>query len=147
MTEKLFRSITNDIFITANWLRNEQNQFLKSHNLTLQQYTVLRILEDQYPQPLSTSGIRDRMLDRMSDASRIVDRLVKKKLVIRKTNKQDKRLVDVVLSNAGKALLKEIEQHEGKMYAPAQQLSSQEAEQLQQLLNKIHHEEADSSAE
>ncbi|MEL6843762.1 MAG: helix-turn-helix domain-containing protein, partial [Bacteroidota bacterium] len=83
------RAIVNLLFTTS-WLIAEQKKTFKPFGITLQQFNVLRILRGQYPDPISTSDIRDRMLDRMSDVSRIVNRLVKKRLVIRKPCKADK---------------------------------------------------------
>jgi MarR family 2-MHQ and catechol resistance regulon transcriptional repressor len=94
---------------TYNNFKENHNNFFKPFAITPQQYNVLRILRGSYPKPLTTFQLRDRMLDKMSDASRIVERLVKKDLVVRKVSKSDKRLVDVVISDAGQKLLESIE--------------------------------------
>ncbi len=70
---------------------------------------MLRILRGHYPEPCTVNAIIDRMLDRMSNASRIVDRLEAKKLVIRKTSKSDKRAKDVLITDAGLSLLEEVD--------------------------------------
>ena len=94
----------NFIYTYNHYLERQKNYFSK-YSITQQQYNVLRILRGNMPAPYSTSQIRDRMLDKMSDTSRIVDRLVKKELVNRTINKSDKRLVDVVINEKGLALL------------------------------------------
>ena len=101
--------ITLNFLYTYNWFKEAQKIFFNPYDITSQQYNVLRILRGNYPNPYTTSQVRDRMLDKMSDASRIVDRLVKKGLVIRSVTKTDKRLVDVVISRQGLALLDRID--------------------------------------
>ena len=101
--------ITLNFMFTYNWFKEEQKNFFKPYDITSQQFNVLRILRGRYPEPYTTSQVRDRMLDKMSDASRIVDRLVKKGLVMRSVTKADKRLVDVVISRKGLALLDKID--------------------------------------
>jgi len=85
-----------NIMYTANWLNEKIAGILSQEDITQQQYNILRILRGA-DKPLSTLQIRARMLDKMSDTSRIVDRLVAKELVEKNTCPTDKRLVDVVL--------------------------------------------------
>ena len=86
--QKAFRSelqkVTINLMFTAGWLNNKQRDFFKPFKITPQQYNVLRILRGQYPKQISTSSIKERMLDKNSDASRIVDRLFVKNLVSKK---------------------------------------------------------------
>lgn len=98
----------NFMYTFSNYKENSKN-FFKPFGITPQQYNVLRILKGSLPKPLTTSQLRERMLDKMSDASRIVERLVKKELVVRTITKSDKRLVDVVISKEGQKLLDAIE--------------------------------------
>jgi DNA-binding MarR family transcriptional regulator len=100
---------TVNIMFTDGWIRDKFSCTLKPFDLTNQQYNVLRILRGSNPQPLSTSAIRDRMLDKMSDASRIVDRLFKKGLVSKETCGSDKRLVDVGITKEGLSVLEQID--------------------------------------
>jgi len=94
---------------TYNCFMNDQKAYFDAYGITQQQYNVLRILRGHHPDPYSTAQIRERMLDKMSDASRIVDRLVKKQLVNRTVCLADKRLVDVVISTNGMSLLNKID--------------------------------------
>lgn len=94
---------------TYNCFKEDMKNFFKPYGITSQQFNVLRILRGSYPNPYSTSQVRERMLDKMSDASRIVDRLVKKGLVNRTITKADKRLVDVVITEGGLELLEKID--------------------------------------
>ena len=103
------QKLTLNFIYTYNVFKEDQKTFFKPYDITPQQYNVLRILRGAYPNPYSTSQVRDRMLDKMSDASRIVERLVKKGLVKRSVTKSDKRLVDVVISDQGLKLLDRID--------------------------------------
>lgn len=128
---------TVNLMYTNNWIVDRIKSSLKSHGITVQQYNVLRILRGAHPKPISTASIRDRMLDKMSDASRIVDRLVKKDLVERSTCTDDKRLVDVLISKSGLSLLKDIDQEASEFNELLNNLSEKEALALNDLLNKI----------
>ena len=85
--QKSFKSqqqkLAVNLLYTSNWLNAHYQDFFKNTDLTIQQYNVLRILRGQYPTPCALKLIKERMLDRMSDASRIVDKLVSKNFVIR----------------------------------------------------------------
>jgi DNA-binding MarR family transcriptional regulator len=80
-----------NIIYTYHWLTERVKNILGEEDLTLQQYNILRILRGSQPSPLSTLQIRERMIDKMSDTSRIVDRLVIKGLVAKKLSRTDKR--------------------------------------------------------
>lgn len=103
------QKITLNFMYTYNCFKEEMKNFFKPYDITSQQFNVLRILRGSYPDPYTTSQVRDRMLDKMSDASRIVDRLVRKGLVNRSVTKTDKRLVDVIITGKGLELLEKID--------------------------------------
>lgn len=126
-----------NVIYTANWLQSCMQDFLNPFEITHQQYNVLRILKGSYPTSLSTCDIRRRMLDKMSDVSRIVDRLVKQGLVIRKVNVIDKRLVDVLISDAGLSLLSKIDAEKNKLEEIMNTLTQQELELLNTILDKL----------
>ncbi len=130
-----------NLIYTSNWLISKQKEFFKGFDITVQQYNVLRILRGRHPEPISTSDIRGRMLDRMSDVSRIVDRLVKKEMVARSTCKQDKRLVDVVITDKGLTLLTSIDAQWEEMDAFTSTLSPAEVESVNELLDKFRENE------
>lgn len=126
-----------NIMFTDGWIRGMLNDLLKPHELTNQQYNVLRILRGSSPKPLSTSCIRGRMLDKMSDASRIVDRLVQKGLVVRKTCSADKRLVDVFISKEGLKLLEAIDTQMETFNKKVITITEEEAQTLNVILDKL----------
>ncbi len=126
-----------NIIYTYNWIAEYQKKFFDKESITSQQYNILRILKGALPKPISTLQIRERMLDKMSDTSRIVDRLVNKGLVNKTTCNADKRLVDVAITDKGLSLLQRLDQKNQEMDALLGALSEQEAEILNQLLDKI----------
>lgn len=132
-----WHKMTVNLIFTNNWLAGIQKELFKPYNITTQQYNVLRILRGAYPDPISTSDIRERMLDKMSDVSRIVDRLVKKGFLSRRTCKSDKRLVDVLITDDGLELLKKMDKTQEALDKRFQGLSEEEAEQLNLLLDKL----------
>lgn len=129
------RGIVN-ILYTGNWVMTRLKAILKPFGITPKQYNVLRILRGA-DRPISTSVIRERLLDKMADTSRLVERLNQKQLVKRTVCPSDKRLVDVSITPEGMALLEEIEASREKMDGIFSKLSSSETDQLNELLNKL----------
>ncbi len=129
------KTVVNLIF-THNWVTEQLKQFLENEGLTLQQYNILRILRGS-EQPLSTLQIRERMLDKMSDTSRIVDRLILKSLAKKTISKIDKRLVDVTLTTKGKKLLEKLDSTQSFIDGVMQNITEQEAKELNNLLDKV----------
>lgn len=131
------RVMVNLIF-TSNWVADSQMRLLKPFGLTIQQYNVLRILRGQHPNPVKVSDITERMLDKMSNASRLVDKLVAKALVLRTECPSDRRAVDVVITDSGMALLKRLDVHQAE-WDKAQhcKLTEDEAVHLSQLLDRL----------
>ena len=136
-----FQKVGVNIIFTANWFTERFKQILDEYDITNQQFNILRILRGS-KRPLSTLQIRDRMLDKMSDTSRIVDRLVKKELVEKAVCEADKRLVDIRITDKGMALLLELDNRNEDTDKLLSGLDEQEARQLNHLLDKlrdIHH--------
>jgi DNA-binding MarR family transcriptional regulator len=125
-----------NIIYTYNWVRENLQEIFDKENLTPQQFNILRILRGSQV-PLSTLQIRERMLDKMSDTSRIVDRLVIKGLAKKVVNKSDKRLVDVTISEKGKKVLLNMDQFESDIEGITKNLSPTEVKTLNKLLDKI----------
>lgn len=132
-----WQKATLNILYTSNWMHNKIKSFLKPYGITQQQFNVLRILRGQFPNPLTTSVIRERMLDKMSDVSRIVERLCRKGLVERKVCSDDRRLVDVSISDKGLEVLAEIDKRASLLDFPSTTLTEEEAQLLSDLLDKM----------
>lgn len=139
--QKTFRSDYQkallNILFTSNYLITIVNDFFKPYHITRQQYNVMRIIKGQLPKAASIQLIRDRMLDKMSDASRIVERLRLKNMVKREISPDDKRIVHVTITDEGIKLLESIEIHVEEMEKSIKNLSPEEAVQLNNLLDKI----------
>lgn len=126
-----------NLIYTYGWLHNKQKNFFSKYDITSQQYNVLRILKGQFPDAISTSEIRARMLDKNSDASRIVDRLSAKDLVKKITCKSDKRLVDVSLTEKGLELLAQIDMKVLEFDNLFSSINIEEAKELNRILDKL----------
>lgn len=133
------KAIVNIIY-TFNWLRDRMQEEMNRYDLTMQQYNIMRILRGA-GQPLSTLQIRERMLDKMSDTSRIVDRLILKELVEKKVCGRDKRLVDVMITDKGLGLLENMDTWDNKMDNLVGNLSDDDAMTLNNLLDTIRGKE------
>lgn len=131
-----FQKVGVNIIFTANWFTERFKQILDDYDITNQQFNILRILRGS-KRPLSTLQIRDRMLDKMSDTSRIVDRLVKKELVEKTICEADKRLVDIRITDKGMALLLELDTRNEDTDKLLKGLNQEEAQQLNHLLDKL----------
>ena len=127
-----------NVLFTASWLNNRLGTLLKEYKLTTQQFNVLRILRGAVGSPISVKELTDRMIDKMSNASRLIDKLEKKELVVRTLSTVDRRRVDILLTEAGlekvnKASI-DVEAIIDEMFAS---LSIEEAMQLNSLLDKV----------
>jgi DNA-binding MarR family transcriptional regulator len=125
-----------NLIYTCNWINEKMKQIIDEADITTQQYNILRILRGS-KNPISTLQIRDRMLDKMSDTSRIVDRLVKKGLAEKTTCITDKRLVDIRISEKGLLLLEHLDIRNTDIDNIMHNLTEAEAIQLSFLLDKI----------
>ena len=126
-----------NLLFTYGWAIEKIKSFVSKEDITHQQYNILRILRGAHPKPLSTLQIRERMLDKASDTSRIVDRLVLKELVEKRTCSADKRLVDVTITEKGQALLARLDEAAEEMDGVMKNLSETDAEQLSSLLDRL----------
>lgn len=139
--QKEFRSESQKILINILYTRSHiiegLSQIFKKQHITLQQYNVLRILNGMNPKPATVRIIKERMMDKMCDASRIVDRLVGKGLIDRNSNKYDRRAVDVLISKSGKDLLASIDPEIISFEEELNGLSPEETVALNDLLDKF----------
>jgi len=131
-----FQKMGINIIYTANWLNEKMGQILSTEDITQQQYNILRILRGS-DTPLSTLKIRERMLDKMSDTSRIVDRLIVKGLVEKTACVKDKRLVDITLSKKGLLLLEKLDSLNEPIDSILKGVTEKEASTINQILDKL----------
>ena len=127
-----------NLTFTVNALGYQFQQLLKVHGLTEQQYNVLRVLRGfRSEAPIAIGFIKDRMLDKSSDVSRIVDKLATKGFVDRKENEVDRRQKEVEITEKGLALLTEMLPCEKKADTLLENLELAEVQELNRLLDKI----------
>lgn len=135
--ESVHQQAVVNVVYTANWCNDQLRQALLPYNVTTQQFNVLRILRGQHPEPCTISLLKARILDKMCDASRIVDRLKQKDFVAKSTSKSDKRAADIIITEKGLALLKEMDQNVDLSFPVSNNLTSEETELLNTLLDKM----------
>jgi DNA-binding MarR family transcriptional regulator len=131
-----FQKMGINIIYTAHWLNEKMGQILSTEDITQQQYNILRILRGS-DAPLSTLKIRERMLDKMSDTSRIVDRLIVKDLVEKTACVKDKRLVDITVTKKGLQLLEKLDALNEQLDSILKGVSEKEATTMNQILDKL----------
>jgi DNA-binding MarR family transcriptional regulator len=124
-----------NLLYTASWLQGKQHDFFKPFKITAQQFNILRILKGQHPNSISATEIKSRMLDRNSDVSRLLDRLVAKDLISKRTCPNDKRATDVNITEPGLELLKTLDNYQNEIDCVLS-LSEDEALELSNLLDK-----------
>ncbi len=139
--QKKFKSEYQKMYInlvyTANRLNTQQMRMFKEFGLSVQQYNILRILRGQVPTAINLGLIQDRMLDKNSNASRLIEKLKIKKLVERKESKIDRRQVDIMITEKGLDLLKKMDGKVEEAELIDSNLTKQEAETLSDLLDKL----------
>ncbi len=131
--------LRNNLFLTSGWIRSEIKAFLDQFDITQQQFNILRILKDNDGEPLSTNDLCDQMIDKMSDTSRIVDRLVGKQLVTKKPCPHDGRKVQVFITKDGLYLLSTIMTKINKLDEVFTSINLDEMKALNNLLEKVRY--------
>lgn len=126
-----------NILFTSGWLAAKDSAHLKPYGISTQQFNILRILRGQHPKPATVNLLIDRMFDKNSNASRLVEKLRLKKLVERATCPDDRRAVNVIITQKGLDLLAEIDKQETSFLKELKNLSEKEAEQINILLDKL----------
>lgn len=132
-----YHKLAVNIIYTYNWLAKAQAKIFWKHGITGNQFNILRILRGQYPNAATVSLLRDRMLDKMSDASRLVERLRIKGFAKREPSHDDRRRVDVLITEKGLKLLAELDKLNNSHDELLKKLFPSEAKKLNSLLDKL----------
>jgi DNA-binding MarR family transcriptional regulator len=132
-----YHKMTLNIVYTGNWITSVNADRLRKHQLTPPQFNILRILRGQHPNPATVNLLIERMLDKMSNASRLVDKLKAKGLVERTINKKDRRACDVIISKRGMDLLSKIDKEQEEWENSFSMVTKAEAKELNRLLDKL----------
>lgn len=128
---------TINIVFTSNWITGILEERAGREQITLQQFNVLRILRGQHPKPATNNLIKERMLDKTPDISRIIDRLVTKGLVSREKCDTDRRAVDLRITDKGLNILKRLDESMLVMDILGENITERECKQLNALLDKL----------
>lgn len=129
------QKVVINLLYTTSWMQSRQQEIFKQFNITLQQFNILRILRGQHPNSISATEIKSRMVDKNSDVSRLLDRLLAKNVISKKTSSSDKRAADINLTEDGLELLRTIDKKQHQI-DNILVLSDEEATQLSDLLDK-----------
>lgn len=135
--QSVYQKLSVNVIYTYHWLNEQLADALKSSGITVQQYNILRILRGQHPNPCTVLLLRERMLDKQSDASRLVQRLATKGLVQSSDCTSDRRRTNVLITEKGLTLLKELDKKTDSVINDLSTLNPEEASQLSDLLDKL----------
>jgi DNA-binding MarR family transcriptional regulator len=132
-----YQKLAVNLLFTHGWLVSFQKKLFENHEITNAQFNILRILRGQYPDPVSINILKERMLDKMSDTSRLVERLRMKGFVDRKICKEDRRKSDVKITDKGLELLKNLDYIDDSFQNIFNKINIKEAKDLNNLLDKL----------
>ncbi len=132
-----YQKLAINILFTSNWLNSTTTKTLKPFGISSQQYNVLRILKGQSPNSISVNNIMERMIDKMSNTSRLVEKLRQKELIERVICEKDRRQVDVKITKKGLDLLEKVKTEMNGFKVLSNNLSGKEAKSINELLDKM----------
>ena len=132
-----YEKLLINLIFTSNWIACLQQRYFKPFGITPQQYNVLRILKGQSPNPVSVGMVQGRMLDRSSNITRLVDKLIDKELVSRCENPDNRRMQELRITEKGLAFLEEIKKLESTANTFSDRLSEKEAQLVNELLDRL----------
>lgn len=135
--ENEFQKVAVNILFTSSWLYNINADRLKAHDITPEQFNVLRILRGSHPKALMLAEVTCRMIDKSSNATRLVEKLRLKGLVKREICEGNRRQVDIFITDKGLAILKKIDAEESEWIATLKNISKAEAQELNRILDKL----------
>lgn len=123
-----------NILYTASWITNQQITYFKNFGISPQQYNILRILNGANT-PLKVQTIKERMIDKSPNATRLMDKLSEKKLIERLPSDTDRRVIYIEITDQGKKIIADIA--DDFNLSLIEHISEEEAEDLNRLLDKI----------
>ena len=138
-TDEFEKAVVNLLY-TSSWLYNLNAARLKEYGVTPEQFNVLRILRGSYPKPMMLSEISNRMLDKASNATRLVEKLRQKSLVKREICADNRRQVDISITEAGLGILTAIDNGCQEWMHSVKNLGNADARELNRILDKLREE-------
>ncbi|KXX68339.1 MarR family winged helix-turn-helix transcriptional regulator [Flammeovirga sp. SJP92] len=138
-----FQKVYINLMYTNSWMQDLSKTWCKQFDITQQQYNVLRILRGAHPHCMNPGSIKQVMIDKSPDLTRLIDRLIDKEYVQRETCGSNRRKVDVLITQKGLDKLSELDPHEDGILDTVRNLSEEEAVQLSTLLDKLRNSKDD----
>lgn len=132
-----YQKMAINIMYTSSWLYNGNSARFKPHGITPEQYNVLRILRGSHPQKLRLADVTSRMIDKSSNATRLVEKLRQKGLVTREICENNRRQVDITITPKGLSLLKKIDGEADEWITTLKNVTQSEARELNRILDKL----------
>jgi DNA-binding MarR family transcriptional regulator len=132
-----FHKMAINIMFTSSWLHHGNTARLKAHGITPEQYNVLRILRGSHPTKMMLTEIAERMIDKSSNCTRLVEKLRLKGLVAREICANNRRQVDISISSKGLTILKKIDGEADNWISSLKNVLTSEARELNRLLDKL----------
>jgi DNA-binding MarR family transcriptional regulator len=132
-----FDKVAVNLLYTGSWLYNVNSSRLKKFDVTPEQYNVLRILRGTHPLPMMLADITSRMIDKSSNATRLVEKLRLKGLVKRELCEDNRRQVDIIITDKGLSVLKKIDNASDEWVSTLKNISKAEATELNRILDKL----------
>ena len=132
-----YHKLVLNILFSASWLNTLQNKTFKPYGISPQQYNILRILRGQQGKAVALSVLQERMIDKMSNASRLVDKLLLKKMVDRKQCPEDRRQVEISITEKGLDVLKQLDDKVNSLENSMNNVTEKEAAEVNRILDKM----------
>lgn len=126
-----------NILFTGSWLNGRNKSYFKKFNISPEQFNVLRILRGSHPKPLRLADIAERMIEKNSNCTRLVEKLKQKGLVDRQLCESNRRQVDISITTKGLKLLEKIDSDNDQLISFQKSISKTEAEELNRILDKL----------
>ena len=137
MTDIYYKTIFQ-IIRTGHWITDQVSLELKEFDMTEPQFNVLRILRGRKGEPITVQEIQDQMVQRTSNVTRIIDRLLAKELVDRRECRSNRRKMDITITEKGKSFLLQLDEKVHALHQPMSgNLTENELEQLHELIKKL----------
>ena len=131
-----------NVMVSSSWVMSELSSMMATYDITPAQYNVLRILNGSHPEPLTCSAVGERLLDRTPDVTRLLNRLEGRALVERQRAAHDRRVVEVGITEEGRALLNRMAPEvDAAQQRLTRHLSKDEQRQLSDLLEKLREDQ------
>ncbi|MEP1095417.1 MAG: MarR family transcriptional regulator [Cyclobacteriaceae bacterium] len=133
-----YLSAIDQIIRTGHWITDQVSVELKEFDISEPQYNVLRVLKVRGGDPITVQKIQDKMVQRTSNVTRIIDKLLEKGLVSRKECPSNRRKMDIAITKQGEELLVELNKKVIAFHQPmAKNLSAEESQELTRLIRKL----------